>query len=146
MFELATTDGILLDFMIYQGNIEPTLVQPPGENWLQTEQIPLTMIDPYLDRGHTLTIDNWYTTPRLADYLLYHSTKVVGTIRPNRKQFPKDFPDGKNMQKATAVFKQSSNILAMKYQGAKDKESRDSKSCSCHIYQTFSQNEKYFKS
>ena len=37
MFELATTDGILLDFMIYQGNIEPTLVQPPGENWLQTE-------------------------------------------------------------------------------------------------------------
>ena len=115
MFELATTDGILLDFMIYQGNIEPTLVQPPGDNWLQTEQIPLTMIDPYLDRGHTLTIDNWYTTPRLADYLLYHSTKVVGTIRPNRKQFPKDFPDGKNMQKATAVFKQSSNILAMKY-------------------------------
>ena len=37
MFELATTDGILLDFMIYQGNIEPTPVQPPGENWLQTE-------------------------------------------------------------------------------------------------------------
>ena len=37
MFELATTDGILLDFMIYQRNIEPTLVQPPRENWLQTE-------------------------------------------------------------------------------------------------------------
>ena len=31
------------------------------------------------------------------------------------------------MQKATAVFKQSSNILAMKYRGAKDKESRDTK-------------------
>ena len=70
------------------------------------------MMDNYLDRGHTLTIDNWYTTPRLADYLLHNSTKVVGTIRPNRKQFPMDFPDGKNMQKATAVFKQSSNILA----------------------------------
>ena len=79
------------------------------------------MMDPYLDRGHTLTIDNWYTTPRLADYLLHHSTKVVGTVRLNRKQFPKDFPDGKNIQKATAVFKQSSNILAMKYRGAKDK-------------------------
>ena len=59
MFELATTDGILLDFMIYQGNIEPT------------------MMDPYLDRGHTLTIDNWYMTPRLADYLLHYSIKVI---------------------------------------------------------------------
>ena len=37
MFELATASGILLDFIIYQGNIEGTLVQPPGENWLQTE-------------------------------------------------------------------------------------------------------------
>ena len=37
MFELATVDGILLDFMIYQVNIEPSLIQPPGEHWLQTE-------------------------------------------------------------------------------------------------------------
>ena len=37
IFELATADGILLDFMIYQGNIEPSLIQPPGQHWLQTE-------------------------------------------------------------------------------------------------------------
>lgn len=121
MFELATSNGILLDFMIYQGNIEPTLIQPPGENWLQTERIPLTMMEPYLDRGHTLTIDNWYTTTRLAKYLLQHSTKVVGTIRSNRKHFPKDFPEDKDIQKGTAIFKESGNILAMKYRGAKDK-------------------------
>ena len=79
------------------------------------------MMDPYLDRGHTLTIDNWYTTPRLAEYLLHHSTKVVGTIRANRKHFPKDFPEDKALPKGSAVFKQSSNILAIKYRGAKDK-------------------------
>ena len=37
MFELATASRILLDFIIYQGNIKEALVQPPGENWLQTE-------------------------------------------------------------------------------------------------------------
>ena len=82
-FEVATAEGILLDFIIYQGNMEPQLVQPDGENWLLTERIPLTLIDPYLNKGHTLTIDNMYTTPRLAKYLLQKSTKVVGT-RPNR--------------------------------------------------------------
>ena len=37
MYELASSEGVLLDFMIYQGNMEPTLVQLPGDNWLQTE-------------------------------------------------------------------------------------------------------------
>ena len=32
MFELAIADGILLDFMIYQGDIEPSLIQPPGKH------------------------------------------------------------------------------------------------------------------
>ena len=39
-YELSTADGILLDFILYQGNIEPSLIQPPGEGWLQTERIP----------------------------------------------------------------------------------------------------------
>ena len=37
MFELATADSFLFDFMICQGNIEPSLIQPPGQHWLQTE-------------------------------------------------------------------------------------------------------------
>ena len=54
---------------------------------------------PYLDRGHTLTIDNWYTTVKLAKYLLHRSTKVTGTVRSNSNNFPKDFSDHKEMPK-----------------------------------------------
>ena len=79
------------------------------------------MMEPYLDRGHTLTIDNWYTTWRLAKYLLHRSTKVIGNVRRNRNNFPKDFPGDKEMQKGSAVFKEHENMLAMKYRGAKDK-------------------------
>ena len=45
-YELASSDGTLLDFIIYQGNIQETLIHPPGEDWLQTERIPLTLINP----------------------------------------------------------------------------------------------------
>ena len=70
------------------------LIQPEGEGWLLTERIPLTIINPYLNKGHTLTIDNMYTTPKIAK-IAKKSTKVVGAIRQNRKNFPKDFPADK---------------------------------------------------
>ena len=108
-FELSTADGILLDFIVYQGNMVTQLIEPEGEDWLITERIPLTMIQPYLNKGHTLVIDNMYTTPRIAEYLLQKNTKVVGT-RPNRKNFPKDFTRDKDIPKGSAVFKQHQSI------------------------------------
>ena len=133
-YELSTANGILLDFILYQGNIEPSLIQPPGEGWLQTERIPLTLIDPYLDRGHTLTIDNFYTTPRLAKYLLERKTKTVGTIRHNRKMFPTDFLKDSDIPKGSAVFKHYENILAIKYRAAKNKS--DGKPKVVHLLST----------
>ena len=124
MYELASAEGILIDFLIYQGNLEAVLLQPPGKNWLHTERIPLTFLDSYLDKGHTLCTDNFYTTPKMAKYLLERQTKTVGTIKPNRKNFPKDFPADKDMQKGTAVFKEYDNILVMKYTAAKDKSQK----------------------
>ena len=49
------------------------------ENMLTT--ITITLMRPYLNNGHTLFVDNFYTTPRLAQYMLEHDTKLVGTIR-----------------------------------------------------------------
>ena len=82
--------------------MHPVLIEPEGEGWLLTERIPLTLINPYLNKGHTLT-------------------KLVGTIRANRKNFPKDFTRDKDIPKGSAVFKQNNSILAMKYRGVKDK-------------------------
>ena len=118
-YELSTADRILLDFILYEGNIEPSLIQPAGEGWLQKERISLTLIDPYLDRGHTLTIDNFYTTPRLAKFLLERQTKMVGTIRHNRKLFPTDFLKDSDIPKSSGVFKHHENILTVTYRAAK---------------------------
>lgn len=44
MYELASAEGIMIDFLIYQGNMEPALIQPPGENWLHREFLRLSLI------------------------------------------------------------------------------------------------------
>ena len=105
----------MLDFMIYKSNIPPTLIQPPGPNSLQTERIPLKMMDPYLERGCNLTIDNWYATSRLAAYLLQRSNKD-----PTKPIFPKDFPQDKYIHKRIEVFKEHKHLLGIKYRGTKD--------------------------
>jgi len=44
----------------------------------------------YLNKGHRLFLDNFYTSPRLALHLLDKQTTLVGTVRPNRRDFPAD--------------------------------------------------------
>ena len=65
-YELSTAGGIFLDFILYQGNIEPSLTQPAGKGWMQTERIPLTLIDSYLDRDIPLQLT---TSTLLQDWL-----------------------------------------------------------------------------
>ncbi|GLV33219.1 hypothetical protein CBL_08387 [Carabus blaptoides fortunei] len=43
----------------------------------------------YVERGHLLYIDNWYTSPKLAIYLDQQNTGLCGTVKKNRKHFPK---------------------------------------------------------
>ena len=63
------------------------MISPEGEAWLLTDRIPLTLIDSYLNKGHTLTTDNMYTTTKLVKHLLQKFTKVLGTIQQKRNDF-----------------------------------------------------------
>jgi len=44
----------------------------------------LRLIDRYLDKGHILFVDNFYTTIGIADFLYRRNTGFVGTLRDNR--------------------------------------------------------------
>ena len=119
LYELCTYNGIMLGFIIYHGNIGPNLIVPPGDEYLQTERIPLTLLEPYLDRGHTVYLDNYYTMPRLAQYLLQRQTKLVGTVRANRRCMPQGIAT-KNLDKGKAAFYSCDNVMVVKYRAAKD--------------------------
>ena len=58
------------------------------EGALITERILATFMERYFGKGHNLYIDNFYTSLRLANYLIENCTNITGTIRENRKQFP----------------------------------------------------------
>jgi hypothetical protein len=45
----------------------------------------MTMLAPHLGKGHTLYVDNWYSSPTLFHHLLSNNTGACGTVRSNRK-------------------------------------------------------------
>ena len=87
LYQLCTANGILLDFLVYHGNMQAELLES-NQASLLTEKIPTTLMQQYLNKGHHLFIDNYYTSLPLAKFLLDNETYVTGTIRDNRKHFP----------------------------------------------------------
>ncbi|KAG8239481.1 hypothetical protein J437_LFUL018989 [Ladona fulva] len=53
-----------------------------------TGRIVLDLSDSLLDKGYTIYLDNWYTSPALVEKLTVRCTDVLGTMRSNRKEFP----------------------------------------------------------
>ena len=126
IYQLCTSSGVLLDFLVYHGNSSAELTQIP--DFSITEKIPVTLMQPYVNNGHILFTDNFYTTPRLAQYLLQNGTALVGTVRPNRKNFSKQLASA-CLEKGAAEFYYAPNqrVLAVKYRATKDKAQKKQK-------------------
>ena len=110
LYQLCTSNGILLDFIVYHGNIAPQVIERE-EGTLITERIPATLMERYFGKGHNLYIDNLYTSLRLVKYLIENGPNVTGTIRKNRKQFPPQLKSA-SLQKGEAAFYQHDSICS----------------------------------
>ena len=68
-------------------------------------KIVMDLMQDLLDIGHTLFIDNWYSSFELSKLLLSHSTDTVGTIRADRKDLPAEVKKkkGKKMKKGERI-------------------------------------------
>lgn len=124
MFELCTSRGILLDFLVYHGKMREELESIPGHNVLFSEQVPITLMSRYLDKGHRLFLDNYYMSPVLTQYLLDRQTKAVGTMRPTRRNFPRELAN-LSIAKGECKFMAShTGLLAVKYRALQDKSNK----------------------
>lgn len=83
--------GYVLDFLVYGGK-QGDIVKDPDTGFGGT--VCTGMLKPYLNRNHILYTDNYYTSPHLTAELLKKNTHSVGTVRYNRKDFPR-FPETK---------------------------------------------------
>lgn len=80
--------GMVLDLLVYTG---------AGTNIVRDNVLGFSgsvvkhFIDKYENKGHILYTDNWYSSPNLAKYLHEKNIGFCGTVKRNRKNFPK-FP------------------------------------------------------
>lgn len=106
--------GFILDMILYTG--ARTNIKENKKLGISGSVVS-TMLESYLGQGHTLFVDNWYTSPTLFHYLHERMTGACGTVKPNRK-FMAKFPIG--LQKGDVVHKQANNILAVKWKDKRD--------------------------
>jgi len=76
----------ILDFIIYTG--KTTRLVSCDSNLGQSGAVVKTLMKKYLNKGHTLYTDNWYTSPILSMYLHKKKTNTCGTVRCNRRGMP----------------------------------------------------------
>lgn len=66
----------------------------------------------YIQKGHTLWIDNWYSSPKLYDHLHKNKTNVCGTVRKNRKGMPKF---SNKLKKGETDTKHTENMMVVRW-------------------------------
>uniref|UniRef100_A0A3P8X756 PiggyBac transposable element-derived protein domain-containing protein n=1 Tax=Esox lucius TaxID=8010 RepID=A0A3P8X756_ESOLU len=78
--------GFVQDIIIYTGST--TDIQH-YEGLGVSGSVVMTMLAPHLGKGHTLYVDNWYSSPTLFQHRLSNNTGACGTLRSNRKGMPR---------------------------------------------------------
>lgn len=90
LYELCTTDGFILNIIIYGGK---GTVRDDGNS--HTYQVVMELMDKFLNKGHTIFLDNFYNSVFLAEQLLEKDTGICGTLRSDRKGNPRDVVQAK---------------------------------------------------
>ena len=95
LFELCDfVTGYCQTFEIYKGQSN----QKPSE-YGKIYDLVMRLMSPYLNRGHILHVDNYYTSCDLFKSLYTSQTHACGTLRINRKELSKEFQNKKLKKK-----------------------------------------------
>lgn len=104
--------GMVLDVIIYAG--KATNIQGQGnQNLGVTGAIVAKLLSPYLNKGHSLFTDNFYT----SSSLFQNKTNSCGTVRQNRKQMPLF---EQKLKTGEVDWRSSGTMLAVKWKDRRD--------------------------
>lgn len=73
------------NFEVYIGKNNEIL----NRNLGLASKVVISLTKPLDNKGYVIYTDNFYTSPTLADYLYSRKTYLCGTIRTNRKGYPR---------------------------------------------------------
>jgi hypothetical protein len=84
-----------------------------------TSKIVLEMVDPVLNKGYTLCLDNWYTSPALINKLFQRKTSCIGTVILNDIGVPEKVKVAK-LKKCESLFAFRRKEMVKKRKNKKD--------------------------
>ncbi|GFU80506.1 piggyBac transposable element-derived protein 4 [Trichonephila clavipes] len=117
MFMLCEShSGYVWSIIIYVG--KGTDVSEENKECSFSTQVVLTLSKPLLNKGYCLTMDNYYNSPELGEMLLKSKTDFFGTLRPNRKDLPKELKTEK-LKKGDLLAYQRGKIMTMRWRDKK---------------------------
>ncbi|XP_050064919.1 piggyBac transposable element-derived protein 4-like [Aphis gossypii] len=114
-FELCDPNGYVLNIEVYKGKNNYLL---PSTN-SKTDSLVLRLMDPYLCKGHSLFMDNYYNSTTLSELLLKKKTHTTGTLRINRKGNPEEVTK-KKLKKGDHVWRRKNEIYISKWKDKRD--------------------------
>ena len=93
-----------------------------------TERIVGTLCGPYLNAGRCVFLDNFYTSPHLASWLLSKNTYICATVKPSRKNFPRELT-ADPIEKGESIFYkcEEKHVSAVKYRALKNRSNNKPK-------------------
>ncbi|XP_040286033.1 piggyBac transposable element-derived protein 4-like [Bufo bufo] len=106
--------GYTYAFRVYEG--KDTQLSPSGcPTYMGINgKIVWDLISPLFRKGYNLYLDNYYTSVPLFKHLYMEGTICCGTVRSNRKGFPKSLVNTRLNQGESSCLR-SSELLAVKY-------------------------------
>ncbi|GFV21212.1 piggyBac transposable element-derived protein 4 [Trichonephila clavipes] len=117
MFMLCEShSGYVWSIIIYVG--KGTDVSEENKECSFSTQVVLTLSKPLLNKGYCLTMDNYYNSPELGEMLLKYKTDFFGTLRPNRKDLPKELKTEK-LKKGDLLAYQRGKMMTMRWRDKK---------------------------
>ena len=106
---------------VYYGAATVLNCHEPGlENLSKSETVVVALLAKasLLDKGYMVTLDNWYTSLRLVEYLWKRRTAVRGTVRVSRG-IPSQLKE-KKLQNLEVAYMRKNQVLAGKLSDKKD--------------------------
>ena len=111
--------GYVLNFQVYTGAV-PGVSSSSSKKHGVAYRVVMELVDNYEGKGHCLFIDNYYTSPQLLIDLLEKNIYCAGTIRPNRKNFPRDIVPSGGGDIGTFRFATTNKLTAVWWRDRRD--------------------------
>ncbi|CAG4938111.1 unnamed protein product [Parnassius apollo] len=113
LFKLCCLLGYTYRVNVYAGKQHEQINITP-------QSVVMNLCQDLLNKGHCLYRDNWYTSVSLARELMKNETYLIGTLRKNRKHFPKVIVSTK-LKKGEFIAKESDDgITVLRWKDKRD--------------------------